>query len=241
MFRICLVAFTLLILHSCTVEKRLYRKGFHMEWRNKSAAVSAEVEPVVTETTEIRQKNELSREAATLSAAALPETAASVETAPTISVDEAVNDFIPVVAEIPFINDDSVKVQKQYQEREITQKEIRNYSLTTFLLTLAFLALIALCILTALFAALWYESIALILFAILIFFVMVVVLIFRLTSRPDLVAYRQQQRREYEKKETEGTLTEEDIAAANKKKQNGLIIFGIALSVFAALFFLTRN
>lgn len=46
-FLSCLL--TILLLHSCTAEKRLYRPGFHIEWNKRYISEREEAEPVTKE------------------------------------------------------------------------------------------------------------------------------------------------------------------------------------------------
>jgi len=241
----------LILVNACTVEKRLYRKGFHMEWRNKTAAVSGEVEPVSTETVEIRQKNDVNRETETLSAEPLPETAV-VEPIYTDAAGEMAGDYFPHIAELPVINDDSVKVDKQSDEDGVSSKEIEDHKTMTLVISLVFVALIVLCFVPLIEGSVFFAgAFLLVVFAVALFIAMLITLAVRSELRPDVVARRERERGFEQKKNVETakeesvTIPEEETSPekwtkaeeAQRKKHRGIIAVSVLLATVGLIIY----
>jgi len=241
-----------MLMNACTVEKRLYRKGFHMEWRNKTAAVSGGVEPVSTETVEIRQKNDVSREAATLPAAELlPETAV-VDPIYTDAAGKMAGDHFPHVEELPVINEDSVKIGQQYNEDGISSKEIEDYKTMTLVISLVFVALIVLCFVPLIEGSvISLGAFLLLIFAVFLFIAMLITLAIRSELRPDVVARRERERGIEQKKNVETakdepvTIPEEETSPekwtkaeeAQRKKRRGIIAVSVLLATVGLIIY----
>ena len=235
MLRICLITCLLLVVHSCTVEKRLYRNGFHVEWKKHRASAETTVAQPVPESN-IRIVNNADEEH---SAKELTELNAPLAEVPgpaaTATFDQPFTEQVEISADLPVLNEDSTKVEEVPYKRVVTEKELRNYQVLTTCIMVVLFGLLILCFLGALTAESLIELFALIVIGLILLVFAFIFLALRSVLRPDRVAEMENEKREYEQKERDGTLTEEEVNEKKFKKRKAIVFFSIFFGVIGAI------
>ena len=241
MNRLLICCLLIVLVGSCTIEKRLYRKGFHIERRSShgtsrqhddhSTSIPSSENPAIdrvvstTETVVLPTDSteEIRYKTSSESDQSVPETAIRSER-------------IVVMEQSVPLNDDSTVVKTNQDEqlkRDMKDHRSINVALAV-IFTVAAVALVVFLIsswLTADFLAIIPALLVLLLLVILGF----IVLIVRDSSRPDRVQKSKQKKADYKKREETGELTAEEEEKKQRAKRNGLIFLSIFLGIFGTL------
>jgi len=202
MTRILLLALILMLFHSCTIEKRLYQKGFHVEWkkRNTSEDVLAGKRDSTERTADGVEQVELS---GTIKAPPQKIHGATGQKSTVESVAVLSDEVLAAAVSQPVVSEDTlIGSEKPETAREKAGPEaIRRYNTVTLILGLTMLALFALCLLLALTTLDLNALLIYLLLALLILVFTLILMAVRNNFRPDRVAKRKLKKEEQQLKQ----------------------------------------
>jgi len=243
MLKIALLTFILILLNSCTVEKRVYQKGFHVEWnkRNTSEDASAAKEFSPGRTIDRNEKPE-TRETIALNGEIIPGTrteGSDSEDVPEVLTPERLD---AAVAD-QLINEDTVIVigKPAVVTEEVDPRVMKNYSLATLAFGLLLIFLMVLVVVGIFSANTFIEMFFLALLLVLFIFVFFAMLVIRAAFRPDRALEKTLKKEEYKRREAEGTFTEEEIAGNEKKRTKAIIFFSVFFGVIGTIIFIVAS
>jgi len=248
-FKFTFLLVFLLVIPSCTMEKRLYQKGYHLEWKKKhSGTHSRETNDLVSagETEDPLEIPVEKQEAAQTEAEKTADLSSSEETKTTYSDN---NRSSEIEAEAP-PNEDTIFVMPPNEEavKEAQAHELRTYDHVTAFIVLLILALIVLAF-VAINATITQMSGVAILFMLALVplvFILIITVVVRDQNRPDnpdKVRERENRKKKVKdpEEEKEQLSPEEAAAKKSKIKKRALVFFVVLFTFIGAILILGNN
>ena len=247
-FKFTFLLIFLLAIPSCTMEKRLYQKGYHLEWKKKYSGTHSRETNVLVGEEEMEDPQDIPAEKK------LPRTEAeespglpgSDETKTTYSDN---NRSSEIEAEAP-LNEDTIFVMPPNEEavKEAQAHELRTYDHVTAFIVLLILALIVLAFL-AINATITQMSGVAILFMLALVplvFILIITVVVRDQNRPDnpdKVRERENRKKKVKdpEEEKEQLSPEEAAAKKSKIKKRALVFFVVLFTFIGAILILGNN